>query len=138
MHYRQATPADFPLLAAMNHRLIRDEGHRNPMTEAELSERMAGWLAGEYEAMLFTDAAGTAGYALFKRHDDHIYLRQFFVEPTRRRQGIGRAAIEWLLANAWQSAPHIRLDVLVGNAAGIAFWQAVGFAEYCVTMERRR
>jgi len=28
--------------------LIRDEGHRNAMTVAQLQERMANWLKGEY------------------------------------------------------------------------------------------
>ena len=45
MEYRPATPADAPALAAMNAQLIRDEGHRNRMTVAELEGRMAGWLA---------------------------------------------------------------------------------------------
>ncbi len=35
---RHAGPQDVALLAQMN-RLIRDEGHRNPMTLAELEER---------------------------------------------------------------------------------------------------
>ena len=44
------------LLAALNHQLIRDEGHRNPMTEAQLARRMRGWLArGEYRAELFEE-----------------------------------------------------------------------------------
>jgi hypothetical protein len=29
----------------------------------------------------------------------------------------------------------VRVDVLVGNAAGVAFWRAVGFADYAVTLE---
>jgi GNAT superfamily N-acetyltransferase len=136
MQYRLATTADAPLLSRMNHRLIRDEGHRNAMSVAELQARMEGWLGGKYEAVLFSDATGPAGYALFRRDEDYIYLRQFFVEPDRRRQGIGRAAMTWLLENAWNEAPRIRLEVLVGNSAGIAFWRSLGFVDYCVTMER--
>ncbi|MCX5661017.1 MAG: GNAT family N-acetyltransferase [Planctomycetota bacterium] len=134
--YRRVTPADAPALAAMNHRLIRDEGHRNPMTAAQLEDRMRGWLASEYQAVVFEDARGPAGYTLFKREPEWVYLRQFFVEPERRRQGIGRAAIQWLLTHAWPGDRRIRLDVLVGNPAGVAFWRSVGFADYCVTMER--
>ena len=36
MEYRFATAADAPVLAVMNQQLIRDEGHRNPMTLPEL------------------------------------------------------------------------------------------------------
>lgn len=136
MHYRQATVTDATLLGEMNHRLIRDEGHRNPMTVPELAARMAEWLAAEYEAVLFEDDAGVAGYALFRREPEHIYLRQFYVEPQRRRQGIGRAAIAHLLKHDWQDRARIRVDVLIGNAAAIAFWKSVGFADYCLTLER--
>jgi GNAT superfamily N-acetyltransferase len=136
MQYRLATTADAPLLSRMNQRLIRDEGHRNAMSVAELRARMERWLGGEYEAVLFSDATGPAGYALFKRDEDYIYLRLFFVEPDRRRQGIGREAMASLMENAWKGTPRIRLEVLVGNSTGIAFWRSLGFVGYCVTMER--
>src|SRR5262249_7971841 len=136
MQYRLATADDTLLLATMNHRLIRDEGHRNAMSVGELEGRMRTWLESDYHAILFEDDDGTAGCALFKQEPEWTYLRQFFVEPARRRMGIGTAAIEWLLANAWQNAPRIRIDVLVGNGEGIEFWRSCGFADYCITMER--
>jgi GNAT superfamily N-acetyltransferase len=136
MQYRRAGAEDAPLLARMNHALIRDEGHRNAMSTAELQQRMAGWLEGEYQAVLFEDERDAAGYALFRREPEWVYLRQFFVMPEKRRKGVGTAAVRWLLANAWKESPRIRLDVLVGNATGIQFWRSLGFADYCITMER--
>ena len=54
MEHYQATTADLPLLAKLNKQLIEDEGHRNPMTVAELETRMRNWLeSGIYEAWLF-------------------------------------------------------------------------------------
>jgi GNAT superfamily N-acetyltransferase len=134
MNYRRATVADAPALAAMNWQLIRDEGHRNPMTVAELTTRMANWLAGEYEAILFEDSGQVVGYSLYRRESEYIYLRQFFVLAEHRRRGIGRAAIGWLRQHAWDGG-RVRVEVLVGNASGIAFWRAVGFADYCLTLE---
>ena len=64
MNCRFATPSDATTLAQMNQQLIRDEGHRNRMTLAELEERMPRFLQIEYKAILFEDAAGTLGYAL--------------------------------------------------------------------------
>jgi GNAT superfamily N-acetyltransferase len=136
MNYRFATADDARVLAELNHQLIQDEGHRNAMSVDELKRRMQAWLEGEYQAVLFEDGEGIAGYALFKRAPEWIYLRQLFVEPSRRREGIGTAAIEWLLANAWSQVPRVRLEVLVGNRAGIKFWRSLGFADYCITMER--
>jgi GNAT superfamily N-acetyltransferase len=138
MWYRLCEMDDAPLLAAMNRRLIRDEGHRNRMTEPQLEARMRGWLAGDYQAVIFADEQGPAGYALFRRDCEGAYLRQFYVQPERRRQGVGRAAIRWLFDEVWKDDSRVRLEVLVGNHTGIAFWRAVGFADYCLTMERHR
>ena len=135
LNYRFASVEDAPLLAAMNQQLIRDEGHRNPMTLTQLEERMRGFLTGEYRAVLFLQSAEPTGYALFRSESELVYLRQFFVVATHRRQGIGRAAIEWLCLHAWADSPRVRLDVLIGNADGLAFWRAVGFIDYCLTLE---
>lgn len=142
MHYRLATLDDCQLLAELNAQLIQDEGHRNPMSVDQLAERMRAWLAGEYCAVIFAAGQGPEapqqplGYALFREEPEHVYLRQFFVRRDARRQGIGRAAIEHLVRSVWPAHKRIRLDVLVGNTAAIAFWLSVGFADYCLTMER--
>ncbi len=138
MRYRPASPADALVLAQMNLSLIRDEVHRNRMSVAELKQRMLGWLQGEYQAVLFEDESSIAGYALFKREHEWVYLRQFFVKSDKRRRGIGRAAIGWLLANYWKDSPRIRLDVLSGNLVGIEFWRSLGFTDYCLSMEYER
>ena len=135
MHCRAATSSDLPLLAEMNFQLIRDEGHRNRMSQAELEERMARWLAGDYEAVIFEQNDEPVGYTLFKEEPDWLYVRQFFIHREHRRKGLGRAAVEWLRENAWANAPRIRLDVLVNNQAGRAFWRDLGFEDYCITME---
>jgi len=134
MNYRPATQADVPVLAAMNAQLIRDEGHRNRMSPAELEIRMAGWLAGDYAATLFEDGESPAGYAIYRHDPEYVYLRQFFVQPAYRRRGVGGAALQWLSEHAWSGA-RVRVEVLVGNAAGIAFWRAAGFHDYCLTLE---
>jgi GNAT superfamily N-acetyltransferase len=136
MDYRFATFSDCSQLAAMNHQLIRDEGHRNPMTVAELEDRMRDWMAGEYRAVIFERNGRQVGYALYRDESEFVYLRQFFVCRDLRRQGIGRAAIDWLRANVWHGVARVRLEVLVGNASGIAFWRALGFRDYALTMER--
>jgi GNAT superfamily N-acetyltransferase len=132
----RATPGDAPLLAAMNKRLIEDEGHSNPMSVLELERRMRGWLgSGEYEAVLFGGAPPRA-YALFRRDPDGVYLRQLYVERDCRRAGVGRAAVALLVGEVWPAGARVKLDVLVGNVAARAFWKAVGFREYAVMMDR--
>jgi predicted acetyltransferase len=133
--YRRATLADAPYLAELNWQLIRDEGHRNPMTPAELRQRMRGWLEDEYEAVLFKMGQEVVAYALYRREDDHIYLRQFFVHRHYRRQGLGRRAIELLKSEIWPATRPIRVEVLVANQPAREFWQAVGFAAYSLVLE---
>jgi GNAT superfamily N-acetyltransferase len=136
MNYRPATLHDIAVLAAMNKQLIEGEGHRNRMSVSQLEDRMKAWLQDEYQSVLFEDQCATLGYALFKSEPEWWYLRQFFVVASRRRQGIGRGAMHWLFENVWNDGKRIRLDVLVGNSAGIPFWRSLGFLDYCLTMER--
>ncbi len=120
----------------MNQALLRDEGHRCPMTLPELETRMAAFLAGAYQAALFRRGDATVGYALWRTEEEWVYLRQMFVIPEARRQGIASAAFNWLVANAGWERSHVRLEVLVGNHRAIAFWRTLGFTDYAVTMER--
>src|SRR5882762_4322482 len=136
VRYRMATVDDAASLAPMNAELIRDEAHRNPMTVAQLEERMSGWLKGEYQAVLFELESRTIGYALYRFEPDFVYLRQLFVVPDMRRNGIARGALEWLRHNAWKSHARVRIDVLIGNRVGIDFWRSAGFSDYSLVMEQ--
>ena len=125
---------DIQLLVKMNQHLIRDEGHRNSMTLSELHERMQGWLAADYRALTIHDNEDTIGYVLFRQDAEWLYLRQFFIVPAFRRKGLGKLAVEKLREDVW-SNKRLRLEVLVNNARGVAFWQSVGFSVYSLTME---
>ena len=135
LEYKFATQQDVPLLAQMNQMLIRDEGHRNKMTLPQLQQRMSDWLQKEYSAVIFNDGPETLGYALYRKDPEWIYLRQLFVKADTRHKGIGRKAISWLKKNPWKQVKTIRVEVLTDNPNGIAFWKAVGFNDYCMTLE---
>src|SRR5208282_2696914 len=135
MNYRRATENDCSLLAEFNHQLIRDEGHRNRMTVPELEQRMRGWLSGEYRAVIYEDGKEVVAYALYREQPEEIYLRQLFVVRNRRRQGIGRQAMETLRSKIWPKNKRLTVEVLVHNTAAIAFWRAVGYKDYCLTLE---
>jgi GNAT superfamily N-acetyltransferase len=135
LEYKFAEPDDANELAEMNQQLICDEGHRNKMTLPHLRERMSGWLQGEYTAVIFNKGPQTIGYALYRKDPEWIYLRQLFVKAEARRKGVGRDVMSWLKENTWKEAKIIRVEVLVGNREGISFWKAVGFKDYCITLE---
>ena len=138
MTWREATLDDCALLGAMNHELIADENHRNKMGLPELIERMRGFLQGEYTAILFEHEGETVAYALFQPFEDaDLYLRQFFVA---RGESGARAwvAKRWQCSSRKSFPPDRRVVVtaLSQNERALAFWQAVGFDEYCVSFER--
>ena len=132
--WRETSEADVDLLAEWNHQLIRDSGHRNPMSIEQLAERMRKWLQGEYRAVIFSCDQPVA-YALFKRDDEMIFLRQMFVRRDRRRSGIGRAAFEILRKEIWPTTVRLTVDVLCRNVAATGFWRSVGYQDYCLTLE---
>ena len=136
MQYRLASAEDCPTLAVLNAQLIQDEGHRNAMTVAQLEDRMRGWLsAGEYQALLWEDHHEVVAYALFRETAAEVYLRQFFVVRHRRRESIGRQAIAVLLTQVWPRHKRRTVSVLVQNAPAVAFWRAVGYTDYALSLE---
>jgi predicted acetyltransferase len=136
MNFRRATLDDCALLAKLNHQSLRDEGHRNKkMTISELEKRMRGWLASEYAAVIFEIGGEVIAYALYLEQPEEIYLRQLFVARNRRRKGIGREAMEILRKKIWPKKKRLTVDVLIQNEAAVAFWRAVGYKDYCLTLE---
>jgi GNAT superfamily N-acetyltransferase len=133
--FRAATLDDCPTLAELNHQLIRDEGHRNPMTIPQLEQRMRDFLAGEYRAVIYEANGEDVGYALFREQPEEIYLRQLFVVRDRRRQGIGRRAVELLRSQVWPKTKRLTVEVLVANQSAVAFWRAAGYRDHCLTLE---
>lgn len=105
------------------------------MTVPELEQRMKGWLAAEYVAILFEEGGNVVVHALYREQPQEIYLRQLFVARDRRREGIGRKAIEILRTEIWPKDKRLTVDVLVHNTGAIAFWRAVGYKDYCLTLE---
>ncbi|MCU0519704.1 MAG: GNAT family N-acetyltransferase [Anaerolineae bacterium] len=135
LRIRRASSADIPTLAAMNKRLIEDEGHPNPMTVAQLADRMASFLAADYTGYLALRGDEPVGYALCRDDGDAFYLRHLYVERGHRRQGIARTFLDWLFANVWPNKP-VRLDVLAHNEDAIAFYTAYGFRVMVLGLEK--
>lgn len=133
---RTATAADLDLLAEWNHQLISDQGHRNPMSVPQLRDRMAEWIAEDYQAGILEIAGDPVGYVLYRTQEDSVHIRHLFVARECRRQGVGRMAIELLASNFQPKGLRLSAEVLAENGAGRAFWSAAGFHEYAVVVER--
>ncbi len=135
MKFRQATVADSPLLAQLNHQLIRDEGHPNPMTVSELEQRMRNWLTTDYQTVIFEIDSKVVAYALYRDNGSEIYLRQFFVVRHRRREGVGRNAMRILFDDIWPKDKRLTVEVLWKNKPAVEFWKSVGYEEHSLALE---
>jgi len=92
MSYRLAHEMDIPLLADMNLQLIQDEGSTNSMNLEQLSERMAGFLKREWQAVILLSGEEAIGYALYQERQQpfqpervEIYIRQYFIVRNYRQ-----------------------------------------------------
>jgi len=125
----------------MNKCLIFDEGSRNPMSIAELQNRMSEWLRGEWRVELFTEGDAIVGYAVYQfRRDAYepdkvvVYLRQLYIERDKRSRGLGSRAVKLLAQTHFPLGCRIEVDVLASNPRGAKFWPQVGFQPYCTTL----
>jgi GNAT superfamily N-acetyltransferase len=96
---------------------------------------MRSSIKGEYRAIVFEAFGEVVAYALYREGPEEVYLRQLFVVPTRRRQGIGRRVVEILRLHVWPQGKRLTVEVLVANTAAVAFWRAVGYVDYALTLE---
>ena len=137
--YRQAGLADLEVLTDFNAGLQCDQGSPQPLAEAALRQRLADWLSnGDYQAILAERDGRPVGYALYRLEDEHIFLRHLYVVPAARRQGLGRAFYRHLQDEVWPAGWPVQLNVLAANSRGQAFWAAMGFETYCLTLRQAR
>ncbi|SAK97309.1 Acetyltransferase (GNAT) family protein [Caballeronia pedi] len=141
---RPATDADFALLARMNRELIEDEGHRNPMTIAQLEARFRRFVSEDgYSVDLLLLDGEIAGYTTHRYEPDNaeprgrrVFVRQFYIARGKRGGGLGRRALERLIHTRFAEGDRVFLDVMETNPGGKAFWARTGFTPYSTTMER--
>ena len=122
-------------LAHLNRQLIEDEGHPNPMTVAELTERMVNWLRGDYECYVARRGGRTLGYCVYRESPEYYYLRQLFVVRDYRRRGTATRLLDWMYVPVWGAKP-VRLDVFTHNTDAVAFYRAYGFRVAVLRMEK--
>ena len=142
---RHASLDDVALLAEMNQQLIIDEGGRNTMTLPELKKRMHEWLTTDYKAVVVERDKGVIGYLLYRKfkeqyfpYNNSVYIRQFFIQPSYRRRGIGQTVFETIADEYFPKDYSVMLDVLESNPEGKAFWVKLGFSIYHTTLRRER
>lgn len=134
---------DLALLARMNRELADDEGHRNPMTVAQLEDRFKRFIDEDgWNVDLFTLDDEIIGYAMHRYEPDlaepggtHVYLRHFYIVRHRRRGGAGHVAFDELVRARFKRGERIYLEVIENNPGGKVFWLRTGFTAYGAIMQ---
>jgi GNAT superfamily N-acetyltransferase len=79
--------------------------------------------------LIETDGA-VCGLCLIRRRDSGWSIAEFYVRPSRRRGGVGRAAVDALAARARsEGAAFLEAKVHPNNREALPFWLRVGFSE---------
>jgi GNAT superfamily N-acetyltransferase len=134
LRVRPATAADVPLLLGFIRGLAEYERLTERLRARE--ENLRAHLFGPRpycEALIGEDGAGPAGYALFFHGYSTFetrpttWLEDLFVQPDRRRQGLGRALIQRVAALALsRGCNRLEWSVLDWNEPAIRFYRSLG------------
>lgn len=127
-----ATLKNLDVLTRMNVSLRADEQIDNVMTDAQVRERMRGFLDGNYKAYLFVQDDNIVGYSLVDHSKNPLYMRQFFIERAWRRKGLGTAMFHLLMKQLKTTC--IDLEVFSWYAPAIQFYEKLGFRTRCFQM----
>lgn len=131
MIVRPAAEADFPAWAAMRRRLW-PEGDPDEL-ERELARpdpALLGLVAEEDGRVIGFAEASVRNYAEGAPGGPAAYLEGIWVEPERRRRGIGRALLA--AVEGWarrQGLDWLGSDALLDNALSHRWHRAAGFEE---------
>lgn len=85
----------------------------------------------ETHTVVACDGAGEPlGFAVMQFGDERAHLVLMAVTPARRRRGIGRALLQWLLDSAVVAGmASIHLELRETNRDAMAFYRTMGFAQ---------
>lgn len=134
---RRATPADAPAIARLNAAL--DDQRATPEQIADHIAHRAD-LETPFVAELDGAVVGLACLRLLPTTCDPIpyaELTELAVDPAHRRRGIGRALVRHVEAEARAGgAAELVLLTAWRNTRAHAFYHALGYALYTLTMRR--
>jgi len=123
-----ARPADARAIALLS-RAVVEAGLSWRWTPARVLRSLADASTNVIVARAPGQAA-LAGFALMKYGEQEAHLLLLAVQPAQRRQGVGRALLDWLHATALTAGTGvIRLETRASNAGARAFYRAQGYVE---------
>ena len=128
-----ATASYRPALIELYRQLCSAHGVEH--SPAEAASRLERILSAPYECSMILDTNGVIGSGIWMEMGDHVFLRQFTIDVSRRRQGFGSQAFS-ALATAYFEEREIELSATNLKNGPIEFWTRLGFKPVGTTMRR--
>ncbi|WP_373682813.1 GNAT family N-acetyltransferase [Curtobacterium sp. csp3] len=107
-------------------RLRRDSG-----LSPKEPEQGAGAIAGSWSACHVVDPEGVP-VAMGRTIGDggwYFHIADIATDPAHQRRGLGRAVVEWLVADVRARAPRGAYITLVGDPPGQRLYRSLGFED---------
>jgi GNAT superfamily N-acetyltransferase len=127
---REGAIADVPALANLVRNAFEEyRGRLDPPTGAhqETEEHLAGKMA-RGGAVLATLAGADIGCVIYEREPDHLYASRLAVLPSSRRQGVGRALMDYVEDKACSlGLNRVRLGVRLALPRLHAYYERSGY-----------
>jgi ribosomal protein S18 acetylase RimI-like enzyme len=136
--YLDRLRAEYALDMVENGGMAEDAARRK--AAADVATVFPDGLASDVDARVVEDDSGAAvGYLVFAEREQHggryAFVYDIRIEEARQGQGLGRAAMELLEAEARaRGLPQVQLNVFGGNEPARALYRSLGFDELSVQM----
>ena len=113
-----------------------DFANRRRRTLEDMDDRELLWIVADGERAGLLMVRGEERW--LHPEESVASIAEFYVLPAFRRRGIGRAAVEALLAeHRRRGTAEVQADILRDNAAAQAFWASLGFETIMILTGRR-
>ncbi|MFP4113478.1 MAG: NUDIX domain-containing protein [Spirochaetota bacterium] len=133
--YRRADERDAPELAAFHSALLHEQGISSELGQAELENRVRGFLGNGYQAVLFQWKEQTVGYALYRLSPKYAFIRHFYLDRDVSKKLHVSEAFSLLRNEEMRDYASIRIDVPESDKEGLALWESIGFQPRSVRLE---
>ena len=140
MNTRPATPADAAAIATIYNQGIEDR-IATFETSPRAAEDVVRWFDGVHPVVVVEDAERVVGFAstsAYRARERYARIAEFsvYVARDRRGSGVGRRALEGLIAASAEAGLHKLVSrIFAENMASRAMCRALGFREVGVYHE---
>jgi RimJ/RimL family protein N-acetyltransferase len=131
LRVRSADVEDLPALVEASRASLLEEDRPDPTETDPAGFRR--WVAGRTKQAVVAEERGRVGFVGYAdvRSPRGWLLQGVYTWPSCRRRGLARAGVAELCRRAFaESAEHVQLAVVEGNAPAVALYEQLGFVRF--------